>query len=226
MARRVLEWQLVLLLVIGIVIAGRYAYSAVVWPLTAPNQIGTNQSGQLTARRDIIVAEQHQTFARFVDAKAKGVLKVASLGFGRAKLYFQWEALNLYGIRIGEKQSIRWNRTDNPGEVLVKVPPLDLLQSKIFLEPDKYVMLDIERSVWVDEESRKSEYRTEQVKQTETEARKLLVDPSLALIAKAVVGEHVRDILNQGLTTDKIHTVIVEFDKATVSAPAMADGRR
>lgn len=214
MARRVLEWQFALLLLIGIAVSARYAIGFVLGPLTPPSQIGTNQAGVLTSRTDIVVAEQNQTFARFVEARAKGAMRVASLGLGKAKLYFQWESKNSYGIRMNDKQTIRWTRTSNPGEISIKAPPLELLQSKIFLEPDKYVMLDIEKSMWVNEEARKSEYRAEQVKETEATALKVLADPNLLAIAKAVVGEHVKNLLNQGLTTDKIHTVIVEFDKA------------
>ena len=214
MARRVLEWQIVVMLLIGIVFGGKLLAARLANDWGPPQQIGTNSSGRLTAVMNIVVAEQHQTFARFVDTKAEGVMKIISLGFGKAKLYFQWEAKNSYGIKINEKQPVEWRRTDAPGEILVTVPAIELLESKIFLEPSKYVMFDVDKSIWVDEESRKSRYRAEQVRQTEEAARVLLADSQLIQIAKTVVGDHIKNILNQGLTTDKIHSATVEFRAA------------
>ncbi len=211
MARKLLEWQLVALLLIGILFGGKFAFDKVIATPKAPTQIGINSAGKLTSVTNIVVAEQHQTFARFVDFKAEGIMKVASLGFGKAKLYFQWEAKNNYGVRINERQPVEWHRTKIPGEIEISAPPLELLDSKIYLEPEKYLMLDIEKSIWVNEEAKKSRYRADQVQQTTDAALAVLTDPQLIEIAGAVVGDHIKNVLNQGLTSDKIHTARVEF---------------
>ena len=47
--------------------------------------------------------------------------------------------------------------------------------------------------------------------QTQADAFAFLRDATLQETAKAVIAEHVKNLLNQGLSTEKTHTAIVVF---------------
>ncbi|MFH6598641.1 hypothetical protein ACEVAQ_07955 [Ectopseudomonas khazarica] len=206
----ILKWQGILLLVFAIVFFGNYVYKNVFEQL--PPVIGTNTSGKITAVTKIITAEQKQTYARFVETQIKNPIWQA-VTFGKVKgmLYFQWEAKNSYGIDISDENPIKWARTENEGEIEITAPSLKLLDSKILIDSDKYVVLDIDREVAISESRIKEEMRDKQVEETKSDALKVLDDDTLNQISKSVIASHVMQILNQGLTTDKISSAIVTF---------------
>ncbi len=174
--------------------------------------ITVDKSGKITATTKLVVAEQKQYYSRFVDTGSKNeFLNAITLGFLKGKLYFQWESENVYGINITKDNPILWKRLDEPGAIEIISPPIELLSCEISLDPEKYVVLDVYRTLAEDEEKFKEKYREKQFQLTRADALKILDDKKLEEIAKAVIGEHVKNILNQELTTEKIHKAIVRF---------------
>ncbi|PID59313.1 MAG: hypothetical protein CR986_06815 [Ignavibacteriae bacterium] len=175
-------------------------------------QVRIDKSGKITATTKLVVAEQKQYYSRFVDTGSKNeFLNAITLGFLKGKLYFQWESENVYGINITKDNPILWKRLDEPGAIEIISPPIELLSCEISLDPEKYVVLDVYRTLAEDEEKFKEKYREKQFQLTRADALKILDDKKLEEIAKAVIGEHVKNILNQELTTEKIHKAIVRF---------------
>jgi len=206
----ILKWQGIILLLISIIFFGNYVYGQIVNKL--PPVIGTNTSGEITAVTKIITGEQKQTYARFVETKIKNpVWRYITFGKVKGMLYFQWEAKNTYGIDVSDENPIKWMKTDKAGEIEITVPSLQLLDSKILIDSDKYIVLDIDKEIAISESRIKKEMRDKQVTETTDDAVKVLKDNRLIQIAKSVIATHVMQILNQGLTTEKINSAIVIF---------------
>jgi hypothetical protein len=210
MINSVLKWQASALLIIAIVFSGNYAYQHVFNNET--KAIGSATSGKITAVTKIITAEQKQTYTRFIETNVKSNFwRFVTAGKIKGMLYFQWEAQNSYGIEITPNEPIEWKRTSTPGEIEIFSPPLKLIDSKILIDSDKYIVLDIDKELAISEKRIKSEYRDEQVKTTLSDARGVLTDESLINIAKSVIAEHIKQVLNQGLTDEKVHSAKVIF---------------
>ena len=210
MSKEILKWQSVILLLIVIVFSGNYVFEKVFEE--RPSSIGVSTSGELTAVTKIVTAEQKQVYSRFVDTKVKNkLIRAVTLGLLKGTLYFQWEAKNTYGIDVSSESPIKWQRTNRPGEIEIIAPRLSVLDSKILIDSDKYVVRDVNKSMAISEKRIKKEYRDIQVLDTKNDAIKVLKEPRLIQISRAVIADHVMQILNQGLTTDKIHKAIVKF---------------
>jgi len=212
MTKKVLEWQAAAILMIVIIIGGYYAYDLLRNGRDKPIA-ETRTGGELTAVTKLIVAEQTQTYSRFVDTAVKNRLyRALTLNMIKGKLYFQWEARNTYGIDVKVGQPITWKRTPGkPGEIEIVAPRLQLLSSKILFEAGKYKVLDIDRELGIGEEKFKQDYLQVIEADSKDAAEEVLKDSKLAEIAIAIVGDHVKNLLNQGLSSDKIHTAVVTF---------------
>lgn len=205
-----LKWQIAAHLGLAMIFAGNFVYQELFEEETTT--IGTSSSGTITAVTKIITAEQKQSYGRFLKTEVKNkVLRFITAGKIKGMLYFQWEALNSYGIEISPENPITWKRTLNAGEIEIVAPALVLIDSKILIDSDKYIILDINKSIGISEKRVKSEYRDIQVKTTVEDAKQLLLDDLLINTARSVIAEHIKQILNQGLTTEKIHAATVTF---------------
>lgn len=210
MINSVLKLQASALLIIAIVFSGNYVYQHVFNNET--KTIGSATSGKITAVTKIITAEQKQTYSKFIETNVKNnFFRFVTAGKIKGMLYFQWEAKNSYGIEITPNEPIEWKRTSTLGVIEIFSPPLKLLDSKILIDSDKYIVLDIDKELAISEKRIKSEYRDEQVKITLSDATGVLTDESLINIAKSVIAEHIKQVLNQGLTDEKVHSATVTF---------------
>ena len=156
MSRKMLEWQLIVILFIAIIYSAHYVYQSV-FTGPKPAAIGTNSAGTLNKVTKIIVAEQTRSYARFIDTEARGALKpVTDIGPGKGKLYVQWLSRNSYGISIDENHPIVWRRTAAPGQIEITAPALSLLGANAGIDPDSYKLMDIRTSRFIDDEKEKN----------------------------------------------------------------------
>jgi hypothetical protein len=219
MKKNLIEGLGILALLVFVIVAGMYGWDQL---RHKPQGRGASyvESGTINELQQLVISEQVNTFAEFVNfdndaGPLKALRWIGLKDLGKATVLFNWRARSLYGIRISEKTPLQWRRTGQPGVIEISAPDLSVLETKVDLAKDEFTATKIERSAFVREDSKILEYLPEVQKRSDEVAGGVLANELLRATATRVVSQHVISLINQGANdAEKVHAATVTFRKA------------